>query len=55
LWPELANPNPGFHQKDLEENFLHKQVCTAKTMTLADAQRTIATDWLKYFNQQMPH
>jgi hypothetical protein len=55
LWPEPANPTPGFHQKDLEENYLHKQVCTAKAITLADAQRTIATDWLKYYNDQMPH
>jgi hypothetical protein len=55
LWPELANPTPGFHQKDTEENRLHKEVCTAKTMTLAEAQRTIATDWLKYFNDQMQH
>jgi hypothetical protein len=55
LWPEPANPTPGFHQKDLEENYLHKQVCTAKTMTLEEAQRAIATDWLKYFNDQMQH
>jgi len=55
LWPELANPTPGFHQKDSEENYLHKQVCTVKTMMLADAQRTIAADWLKYYNEQMKH
>jgi hypothetical protein len=55
LWPEPANPAPGFHQKDLLENFLHKQVCTAKTMTLAEAQRIIATDWLSFFNEKMPH
>jgi hypothetical protein len=55
LWPEPANPTPGFHQKDLVENFLHKQVCTAKTMTLAEAQRTIAGDWLAFFNANLAH
>jgi hypothetical protein len=45
LWAEPATPTPGFHQKDLVENYLHRQVC-AGSMTLADAQRMIATDWM---------
>ena len=27
LWPELASPKPGFHEKDKVENYLHAQVC----------------------------
>jgi hypothetical protein len=45
LWAEPANPKPGFHQKDRVENYLHKQVCSG-TMTLDEAQKVIATDWL---------
>lgn len=44
LWPQLAKPAPGFHQKDKLENYLHKQVC-AGNMTLADAQTSIRSDW----------
>jgi len=46
LWPEAANPKPGFHEKDQVENRLHALVCMAK-MTLGDAQHRIATDWQK--------
>jgi len=45
LWPESAEPAPGFHQKDKVENFLHHQVCSG-AMSLIDAQRQIATDWV---------
>jgi hypothetical protein len=45
LWAEPANPKPGFHEKDKVENYLHKQVCLG-VMTLEDAQKAIATDWL---------
>ena len=48
LWPELAQPSPGFHEKDLVENYLHAQVCQG-TMALADAQQKIATDWLAVY------
>ena len=44
LWPELASPKPGFHEKDKVENWLHDQVCK-DAMTLQDAQVMIATDW----------
>jgi len=53
LWPEPANPKPGFHEKDKVETALHNEVCKAKTMTLEEAQRTIATDWLKYYNEKL--
>jgi hypothetical protein len=48
LWPEAAEPRPGFHEKDRVENELHDRVCKG-TMTLADAQRTIAGNWLTAF------
>ncbi|MDB5189942.1 MAG: hypothetical protein JWN49_268 [Parcubacteria group bacterium] len=44
LWPEPAAPNPGFHEKDVVENYLHNQVCKG-LMPLAEAQREISTDW----------
>jgi hypothetical protein len=50
LWPEAAEPTPGFHQKDKVENYLHRQVC-AGAMSVADAQRQIATDWIKVWKQ----
>jgi hypothetical protein len=45
LWPEAAEPRPGFHEKDRVENELHDQVCAGK-MTLAEAQQAIAANWL---------
>jgi hypothetical protein len=53
LWPELASPQPGFHQKDQVENYMHDQVCSG-AIALADAQYQIATNWLAIY-QQMPH
>lgn len=44
LWPEPANPQPGFHEKDKVENYLHAQVCSG-AITLQEAQREIATNW----------
>ena len=48
LWPELAQPTPGFHEKDLVENYLHAQVCQG-SLPLADAQQKIAGDWLAVY------
>ena len=56
LWPEPAEPKPGFHQKDQVENYLHNQVCDGKE-SLRDAQIEISTNWLEVYkrmNQQMP-
>ena len=50
LWPEPYAPSPGARQKDVVENYLHKQVC-AGTMTLQAAQQAIATDWYKVYVQ----
>ncbi len=52
LWPEPADPRPGFHEKDQVENYLHDQVCSG-SMTLQQAQSIIAHDWLSVY-QGMP-
>ena len=49
LWPEAAAPQPGFHEKDKVENYLHDQVCSG-AISLVDAQREIASDWLSVYN-----
>jgi hypothetical protein len=48
LWPEAYLPVPGAHEKDKVENYLHSQVCAGQ-MTLAAAQKVIATDWKSVF------
>ncbi len=50
LWPEPANPTPGFHEKDKVENYLHDQVCSG-SMDLLEAQIQIATNWLEVYNR----
>jgi hypothetical protein len=52
LWPEAANPKPGFHEKDKVENYLHDQVC-AGAISLQQAQVEIATNWLPIYNQML--
>lgn len=44
LWPQPAEPLPGYHQKDTLENYLHKQVCDGK-MSLKEAQSIQANNW----------
>ncbi len=48
LWPEPAEPRPGFHEKDRVEDYLHQQVCNG-SMTLEQAQHSIASDWLAIY------
>jgi hypothetical protein len=50
LFPEAAEPRPGFHEKDRLENRLHKLVCAGK-MKLKTAQRGIRTNWLKLYRR----
>jgi hypothetical protein len=50
LWPEPATPQPGFHEKDQVENYLHGQVCSGTT-SLSNAQQAIASDWVAVYNQ----
>jgi len=44
LWPQPYFPKPGAKEKDVVENWLHRQVCSGK-VSLADAQHQISTDW----------
>ena len=53
LFPEAAEPVPGFHQKDKVENYLHAEMCKGN-LTLAEAQRQIATNWVAVYDQ-MPN
>jgi len=46
LWPESADPTPGFHEKDRYENYLHEEVCTG-ALSLVNAQRRIAESWFE--------
>ena len=48
LWPEMANPKPGFHEKDMAENYLHEQVCS-DAITLQQAQQDISSNWLEVY------
>jgi hypothetical protein len=50
LWPEAATPTPGFHQKDMVENYLHDQMC-AGAIPLRQAQTEIASNWLAVYQQ----
>ena len=51
LWPEPYAPvGVGARDKDGVEAHLHAQVCSGK-MTLADAQKAIATDWYSVYRE----
>ena len=52
LWPEPADPPPGFHEKDKVEDYLHDQLCSGK-MSLQQVQLEIATNWLAVY-QHLP-
>jgi hypothetical protein len=51
LFPEKRNAAPGFPAKDKLENRLHDVVCTEHAMTLRQAQRAIAQDWVKLYRK----
>ncbi len=53
LFPEAAEPKPGFKEKDLVENYLHQKVC-AGDISLSAAQRAIATNWVTVYNAISP-
>lgn len=48
LWPQPYPEQPGAHEKDKLENWLHRQVCAGK-ISLKDAQHGIATNWYAEF------
>lgn len=53
LWPEPYAGDANARQKDVVENYLHRQVCDGD-MPLGEAQRLIATDWLSVYRQIHP-
>jgi hypothetical protein len=50
LYPEAANPAPGFHQKDRLEKRLHAMVC-ARDLGIRTAQKAIARNWLAAYKR----
>ncbi len=50
LWPQTYAPVPGAHQKDLVENWLHREVCAGR-IALPEAQRAISTNWLAVYRK----
>ena len=50
LWPQAHYPRPGSYTKDGEENILHRKVCNGEE-TLRQAQRDIATNWLRAYRR----
>lgn len=44
LWPQSWTAHPDAHDKDAEENTLHREVCSGQ-LTLAAAQAKILADW----------
>ena len=50
LFPEAANPRPGFHQKDKLENEMHRRICNG-TASIRRTQRVIARNWLSLYRR----
>src|SRR3989344_2862612 len=53
LFPEAAEPAPGFKEKDVVEVYLYEEVCAGR-LPLAAAQRQIAADWLSVYKALDP-
>ncbi len=53
LWPQPFTGPLNARNKDVVENYLHDQVCSA-ARPLADAQRQEATDWVAVYRQLRP-
>ena len=53
LFPESAEPKPGFKEKDLVENYLHQKVC-AGDISLSAAQHAIVVNWIAVYNSISP-
>ena len=49
LFPQPAEPAPGFREKDLVEVYLHEEVCNSR-VAVSIAQERIAEDWLAIYN-----
>jgi hypothetical protein len=53
LFPEAAEPTPGFKEKDVVEVFLQQEVCAGRA-ALAAAQEQIANNWLEVYDNMSP-
>lgn len=53
LFPEAAEPRPGFREKDLVEVYLQEEVCAGRA-DLSSAQKAIARDWLSIYKNLSP-
>ncbi len=53
LYPEAAEPAPGFHEKDIVEDYLHQEVCAGRA-ELGAAQQQIANDWVAVYQTLSP-
>lgn len=53
LFPEAASPAPGFHEKDLVEDYLHQEMCAGR-IDLHAAQVAIADDWISVYQALSP-
>lgn len=51
LMPQPYYAHPGAHEKDELENWLRKQVCVDKTMSLKKAQTAISKDWYAAYQE----
>ena len=54
LWPQPYTPRPGAHQKDLLEDYLHREVC-AGTLPLVIAQQELRQNWVRYWRAMTNH
>jgi hypothetical protein len=45
LWPEAAEPRPGFHEKDQVENYLHDQGCAGTMSCSMRSAQLPLTGW----------
>lgn len=52
LWPETYHGPNNARVKDKVENKLHRLICT-NVITLEEAQRAIARDWINAYNRYM--
>lgn len=54
LWPQPRNVFAGAAKKDEVEDYLHHQVCSG-VLSLAEAQREIASDWYAVYKRIQSH
>jgi hypothetical protein len=52
LWWQPASPVPGYHQKDLVENWVHKQICEG-AMDMTKAQTQLEQDWVVLYREML--